>query len=166
MRLPCPLCGERDIREFGCTGAAVLLDRPAPDAGPAAWDDYLHLRDNPAGPVRELWYHAAGCAAWLVVERDTVTHAVADAWLAADRKVASVTEAATVMKGGRATADAGAASGGEGRAARGAGVEGNRDDAGADGARDGAGDGGEARSRRHGAIGGARDGAGSGDGGA
>jgi len=76
MRLPCPVCGERDIREFTYKGAAVALNRPAPDAGDAAWDAYLHLRDNPAGETRDLWYHGAGCTAWLVVTRDTVTHAV------------------------------------------------------------------------------------------
>ena len=31
---------------------------------------------NPAGPHREFWYHGAGCHAWLVVERDTRTHAI------------------------------------------------------------------------------------------
>ena len=30
--------------------------------------NYVYLRDNPAGPTRELWYHAAGCRAWLVVD--------------------------------------------------------------------------------------------------
>ena len=76
MRLACPWCGVRDIREFTCRGAAVALDRPVPDAGEAAWDAYLHLRDNPAGVGRELWYHGGGCGAWLVVTRDTVTHEV------------------------------------------------------------------------------------------
>jgi len=79
MRLPCPVCGERDIREFTYKGAAVALNRPAPDAGDAAWDDYLHLRDNPAGETRDLWYHGAGCTAWLVVTRDTGSHQVMDA---------------------------------------------------------------------------------------
>lgn len=76
MRITCPLCGERDRREFYCKGAAVALERPDPEADWAAWDDYLHLRDNPAGITQELWYHEAGCSAWLVVTRDTVTHAV------------------------------------------------------------------------------------------
>ena len=76
MRIPCPFCGMRDRREFYCRGAAVALDRPDPEAGEAAWDAYLHLRANPAGRVRELWYHEAGCGAWLVVDRDTVTHEV------------------------------------------------------------------------------------------
>ena len=67
---------------FTYTGAATLLDRPAPDAGAAAWDDYLHNRDNPAGVTRDLWYHEMGCAAWLVVTRDTCTHAIIDVALA------------------------------------------------------------------------------------
>ena len=76
MRLTCPLCGERDLREFTYKGDAVALRRPAPDAAPEVWDAWLHLRDNPCGPTRDLWYHGAGCASWLVVERDTATHAV------------------------------------------------------------------------------------------
>ncbi|MFN3146190.1 MAG: sarcosine oxidase subunit delta [Paracoccaceae bacterium] len=84
MRLPCPLCGDRDIREFTYKGGAEYLDRPAPEADDAAWDAYLHLRENPAGATRDLWYHGGGCGAWLVVERDTVTHAVTGARLAAD----------------------------------------------------------------------------------
>jgi len=74
MRLACPICGERDRREFWYGGAA--LARPEAGAPAEAWDAYLHLRENPAGRSRELWYHETGCAAWLVVERDTVTHDV------------------------------------------------------------------------------------------
>lgn len=86
MRITCPLCGARDLREFSYTGDAVYLDRPAPEAGIEAWDDYLHLRDNPAGPTTELWYHGAGCTAWLVVERDTVSHQISSVRLARDVK--------------------------------------------------------------------------------
>ncbi|MFK7743921.1 MAG: sarcosine oxidase subunit delta [Roseobacter sp.] len=82
MRLTCPLCGERDRREFYYQGAAVALRRPEPDAGEAAWDDYVHLRDNPAGQTRDLWHHEAGCGAWLVVTRNTVTHEVSHVALA------------------------------------------------------------------------------------
>jgi sarcosine oxidase subunit delta len=56
-------------------GAAVFLDRPA-DADPSAWDDYLHLRDNPAGVTTDLWYHETGCTSWLKVTRNTVTHEI------------------------------------------------------------------------------------------
>jgi len=74
MRIKCPYCGERDAQEFTCRGAA--LQRPDAEA-PGAVFDYVYLRDNPAGPLSELWYHRAGCRSWLVVARDTRTHAIA-----------------------------------------------------------------------------------------
>lgn len=76
MRLTCPHCGPRDRREFYYYGDAVWLDRPAADAAPEVWHDYIHLRDNPAGVTRDLWYHEQGCGAWLAVTRNTVTHAI------------------------------------------------------------------------------------------
>ncbi|MEL6620053.1 MAG: sarcosine oxidase subunit delta [Pseudomonadota bacterium] len=85
MRIDCPICGARDLREYYYQGAAVMLDRPNPDAGEAAWDDYVHLRDNPAGAVDELWSHDAGCGAWLKVTRDTATHEVHATVLVKDR---------------------------------------------------------------------------------
>ncbi|RKF16535.1 sarcosine oxidase subunit delta [Roseovarius spongiae] len=86
MRITCPICGPRDRREFYYQGAAVAIERPAPDAGAEVWDDYLHNRDNPAGETRDLWYHESGCAAWIVVTRDTNTHEVMGAELADDAK--------------------------------------------------------------------------------
>ena len=75
MRVACPHCGERDRREFTVQGDGTALRRPDRDAGPDAWHDFVHLRDNQAGPIREMWYHDP-CQAWLVVTRDTVTHVV------------------------------------------------------------------------------------------
>ncbi len=75
MRIPCPFCGDRGNEEFSVLGAADP-QRPAPDAPLADWVGYVHDRDNARGPHRELWQHQAGCRAWLVVERDTATHAV------------------------------------------------------------------------------------------
>lgn len=89
MRIPCPICGDRDRREFYYVGDAVAVDRPAPDAGVAAWDDYVHLRDNPAGNTKDLWYHEGGCGSWLVVTRNTVTHEVLGAQLASKLKGAA-----------------------------------------------------------------------------
>ncbi|MEM9523522.1 MAG: sarcosine oxidase subunit delta [Pseudomonadota bacterium] len=86
MRIKCPICGERDLREFSYSGAAVYLDRPAADAPTEDWDAYLHLRDNPAGLTADLWYHGMGCSAWLVVERDTTTHDILSVRLASDVK--------------------------------------------------------------------------------
>ena len=74
MRFRCPICGERDLREF--TYAGVALERPAEDAGNAAWEAYVHLRDNPAGDTRDLWQQSSGCGAWIVVTRDTRSHEV------------------------------------------------------------------------------------------
>jgi len=84
MIIPCPICGARDAREFSNSGAAVLLDRPAPDAGVRDWNSYLHERANPAGETQDLWWHGQGCGAWLVVSRNTVTHAVHSAQLASE----------------------------------------------------------------------------------
>lgn len=86
MRIPCPLCGPRDRREFYYYGSEDYLNRPGADAPPAAWDDMLHNRVNPAGETRDLWYHETGCAQWLIVTRNTVTHAISGAELVADRK--------------------------------------------------------------------------------
>ncbi|WP_425038363.1 sarcosine oxidase subunit delta [Primorskyibacter sp. S187A] len=72
MRITCPICGDRDLREFYYQGA--FLARPAEDAAFDAWHDYVHLRDNPAGTTRDLWAHESGCGSWLVVTRDTVSH--------------------------------------------------------------------------------------------
>ena len=57
MRLNCPLCGPRDRREFYYYGSDDYLNRPAPDAPEEAWDEHLHLRANPAGITKDLWYH-------------------------------------------------------------------------------------------------------------
>jgi sarcosine oxidase subunit delta len=81
MRIPCPFCGERDSAEFTYRGDASPL-RPAANAGEAAFIEYAYLRDNKAGEVSEHWYHGQGCRNWLVVKRNTRTHAVSGAVLA------------------------------------------------------------------------------------
>lgn len=85
MRLPCPFCGSRDLSEFVCLGTATG-PRPAPenDGATEAFFDHVYLRDNPAGPNKEYWYHAQGCRSWLVIERDTRTHDVLGSKLAAE----------------------------------------------------------------------------------
>ena len=85
MRITCPLCGPRDKREFYYYGAEDYLNRPDPLAPPEAWDNYLHLRDNPAGITRDLWYHETGCASWLLITRNTVTHEIHEVALVAGR---------------------------------------------------------------------------------
>ena len=88
MRIQCPFCGERDLSEFTYLGAAAFT-RPDPAAqqAQAAFYEAVYLRDNPAGPHEELWYHASGCRSWLRVTRNTRTHEVLGVTLA--RQVAS-----------------------------------------------------------------------------
>lgn len=83
MRIPCPFCGPRGNEEFTYRGG---LGPHRPDSDdPTAWHTYVYLRDNPAGPVREYWQHVHGCRAWLMVTRDTRTHAVLGAEAAEQR---------------------------------------------------------------------------------
>ncbi len=82
MRIDCCYCGLRGNEEFTYLGDATPQRPPSDPALPLEeavrqrWHDYVYLRDNPAGPHRELWQHVAGCRAWLVVTRDTRTHAI------------------------------------------------------------------------------------------
>ena len=79
MLIEHPLLGLRDSAEFTVLGDAALLNRPTGSDDPAAlqaFHDYVYLRDNPAGEHHELWYHEHGDHSWLVVTRDTVTHAI------------------------------------------------------------------------------------------
>jgi methylglutamate dehydrogenase subunit B len=84
MRINCPYCGMREAAEFTYLGAADLK-RPDPSAADAqqAFFEYAYLRDNSAGPFAELWYHGGGCRSWLRVVRDTRTHEILSATLAA-----------------------------------------------------------------------------------
>ena len=92
MIIPHPLLGPRDASEFACLGDASLLERPVvddpatlgDDATLDAFHDYLHLRDNPIGVHRELWFHEQGDRSWLVVTRDTLTHEITGCELASD----------------------------------------------------------------------------------
>jgi sarcosine oxidase subunit delta len=83
MRFECPYCGARGLEEFAYHGdATVTRPRDGGVAQTEAWTDYVYLRDNPAGLHRELWFHAAGCHAWLVVTRDLRNHDIASVELA------------------------------------------------------------------------------------
>jgi len=86
MRIPCPLCGSRDRREFYYYGSEDYLNRPTDQGSIEELDNHLFLRDNPAGITRDLWYHETGCSAWLIVTRNTITHEVLGSELVADRK--------------------------------------------------------------------------------
>lgn len=84
MLIDCPHCGKRGNEEFVYRGDATVRRPPisADDASGSgagvsqAWMDYVYWRDNPTGLHRELWYHATGCRAWLVVTRNMTTHEI------------------------------------------------------------------------------------------
>jgi sarcosine oxidase subunit delta len=82
MRIPCPLCGERDSGEFTYLGDATVTRPSADETDLEPWFEFVYLRDNPKGRHREFWHHGQGCRAWLVVERDTLTHEVFGSHLA------------------------------------------------------------------------------------
>jgi len=83
MRILCPFCGDRDHSEFSYLGDATVA-RPAEDAPDrrAKAFEALYVRENPAGPHEELWYHQGGCRSWLRVHRDTRTHQILSVMLA------------------------------------------------------------------------------------
>ena len=84
MRIRCPYCGERSNDEFSMLGDAdAIVARPV-GGDPAAFHEYVYQRTNPAGVHRELWHHSAGCRRWLIVTRDTRTHAVLGTMFAAE----------------------------------------------------------------------------------
>ncbi len=93
-----PHLGPRDASEFTILGDASLINRPDWQAGDAddAFYTYQYLRDNPAGLHRELWFHEQGDRSWLIVTRDTVTHAVIAVARASD--VAKAAKAKTAQK--------------------------------------------------------------------
>ena len=89
-----PKLGLRDAAEFTILGDASMLNRPDWQADNAedAFYSYVYLRDNPAGLHRELWFHEHGDRSWLVVTRDTITHAVLDVSLASDVALTAKTD--------------------------------------------------------------------------
>ena len=78
MRITCPYCGNRSLDEFLYHGDAEPM-RPDAQTATAMEDfiSYAFARTNSPGQHRELWYHEAGCHAWLVVTRNVSTHAIA-----------------------------------------------------------------------------------------
>jgi methylglutamate dehydrogenase subunit B len=82
LRIPCPLCGERDYTEFRYGGDARKQRPPHGMSDLKAWHDYVFVFDNIKGPHREFWQHVLGCRQWLVVERNTATNRLESSQLA------------------------------------------------------------------------------------
>jgi sarcosine oxidase subunit delta len=76
LLIACPLCGPR-------AGAEFTFERPVESILPLTActeeaTERLFTRDNPRGPSAELWRHAYGCRAWIVLTRNTSTHDITD----------------------------------------------------------------------------------------
>ena len=75
MQIACPHCGPRAQGEFvyeRSVDSVVALDAAPEDAMKA-----LFTRNNPRGIDDEIWRHAYGCRAWMVVTRHRVTNEIA-----------------------------------------------------------------------------------------
>ena len=81
-----PLLGPRDAAEFVYLGDVEMINRPDWQDQDAAdkFYEYMYLRDNVAGEMRELWYHEQGDRSWLVVTRNTLTHEITSVEMARD----------------------------------------------------------------------------------
>jgi len=93
MRIPCPICGDRDSAEFTYAGDAARAV-PALDADPDLWAAHVYQRANRMGRHVEYWQHTGGCRAVLLVERDTVSHQVFSARLVGPQATIRDSEAA------------------------------------------------------------------------
>lgn len=69
--MPCPLNGLRNISEFICGGEVETM----PDSITGSdyeWAEYLFMKNNIKGIVREWWMHTP-TSYWFIVERNTET---------------------------------------------------------------------------------------------
>ncbi len=70
----CPLNGPRNASEFICAGEVSISPDPNTSSD-AEWADYVFLRENKAGVVREWWMHVP-TSYWFIAERDTRTNEI------------------------------------------------------------------------------------------
>lgn len=78
------MCGLRDETEFVYRGDATVQRPEMGETDVEAWYAYVFERDNPRGRHREYWHHVHGCRQVVVVERDTLSHAISACRLASE----------------------------------------------------------------------------------
>ena len=71
LLIPCPYCGPRNSADMTYRGEAATRPDPATTT-PNEWRDYLYLKNNPAGWLKENWY-CNGCRRFFSLERNTIT---------------------------------------------------------------------------------------------
>jgi sarcosine oxidase subunit delta len=78
LMIRCPWCGDRAELEFRHGGEAHLA-RPADPAAldDAAWAEFLVVRHNARGWVRERWRHIHGCGRFFNALRHSRTDRIA-----------------------------------------------------------------------------------------
>jgi len=90
MIIKCPHCGPREVSEFTYVGDATVKRPAGDDPDMKKWAEYVFMRDNPRGAHIEHWQHTSGCRAFLKVQRNTVSHEIAQVvlegvWAAEDK---------------------------------------------------------------------------------
>ena len=84
MKITCPWCGARPENEFTCGGQSQIVRPDSPEGvTDEAWGDYMFFRANVRGEHDERWRHTFGCGQWFNLRRDTLTHAMSPADMAA-----------------------------------------------------------------------------------
>ena len=76
MRIPCPLCGEREVSEFRYGGDASKKRPALGEAGLKIWHEYVFTFENPKGLHEEFWQHTLGCRQWFKLKRNTATNEI------------------------------------------------------------------------------------------
>ena len=77
LLIECPWCGKREELEFSYGGQAHIAYPKDPHAlTDGEWAEFLFMRDNHKGIMRERWVHTHGCRRWFNVARSTVTHEI------------------------------------------------------------------------------------------
>lgn len=85
--IECPYCGVRDQSEFTARGEAHIARPADPDLlDDQAYADYVFVRDNPRGWVRERWVHHVGCGQWFNVLRHSVSEEIVASYRPTDPK--------------------------------------------------------------------------------
>ncbi len=85
LLITCPWCGPRDESEFSPGGEAHIVRPPEPDQlSDEDWADYVFMRKNTKGEMREQWHHSAGCRRWFYAVRDTVTYEISEVYRRGD----------------------------------------------------------------------------------
>lgn len=75
----CPVCGVAGDEEEFHYGGEGHIRRPAShdtSVSDEAQRDYLYIRENPRGLLRERWLHQRGCGKWFHAVRDTVNQEI------------------------------------------------------------------------------------------